>query len=199
MSKRLIVLLLALSVGLNVGVIATTLIHGWGDSQDQPPLPGDGHPDQGPPPSPEQFVEIHLQGITRHLGLDVTQQQAIREVLEPHAPLLLELQSDVARTGRELAASFAAPEFDPQGFRQLAVAVGTARARMDSLSAVMLVAEGAVLTPEQRLRFSTVEPMISGRPQRGPGGPPRRATGARRRPSRTRALEKSERIRVHVR
>lgn len=174
MSKRLIALLLALSIGLNVGVIATTLFQDWRDSQGKPTLPGGGHPDQGPPSSPEQLVDVHLQGITRHLGIDVTQQQAIREVLELHAPQLLELQAEVARTDRELSEAFAAPEFDPERFRRLAAAVGAARARLDSLSAVMLVAEAAFLTPQQRVKFSAAAPMVPSQPQRGPGqgGPP---------------------------
>ncbi len=178
MSKRIIYLLLAVSLGLNAGVIATTLVHRASMPPPGPPPGPDGGagPDMGPPPDPNRLVEEHVRGITRHLDLDAAQQDAVRLVLERHSSLLVELQMDVGDVGRRLSDAFAAPEFDPEQFRRLTAEAGMVRSRLDSLSAEMLVAEAAVLTPEQRRKFAAVAPTIHSQPQRPPreGGPPPR-------------------------
>ncbi len=177
MSKWIIYLLLALSLGLNAGMIATTLVHRTaGPHGSPPPGPGGGPGHQpGPPPDPGRVVEDHLRGMTQHLDLDTDQQQAIRRVLETHAAELTTLQVAAEEAGRMLAEAYALPEFDPDGFLRLTAEASTARSRLDSLSAVMLVGEAAVLTPEQRLKFSTIAPTIHSQPQRPPeGGPPPR-------------------------
>lgn len=178
MSKNILYLLLAASLGLNVGVIATTLAHRMtGPREGPPPASGDlGGP--GPRLSPEQLVETHLRGMTRHLGLDPEQQQSIRAVLEKFAPQQMEFQMEVRNTGRRLTDAFGAPGFDPEGFRRLTAEASAARSRLDSLSTVMLVSEAAVLTPEQRRKFAQVAPSIHSNPQgprsKGGGPPPRR-------------------------
>lgn len=174
MPKNIIYLLLALSLGLNVGVIATTVIHQTQAPADLPPGPGGGPgggPGSGPgqAPDPERLVNDHLRGMTRHLDLDAEQQQAIRAVLERSSPELVAMQAEVAATARRLSDAYAAPDFDPEQFRQLAVAASAARSRLDSLSTVMLIDEAAVLTPEQRKKFAAVAPMVHSQPQ-----PPRR-------------------------
>jgi len=171
MSKKLIYLLLAISLGLNVGVITTTLVHHMTRIPPTHPTgpPGGKGRDPGPPRDPGQLVENHVRGITRHLDLDHEQQQAIRAVLERHAHQLVMFQGDVAETSRRLSETYATPAFDPKQFRQLTAEASTARAKVDSLSAVMLVAEAAVLTPEQRQKFAEVAPSIYSRPQRPPG------------------------------
>jgi Spy/CpxP family protein refolding chaperone len=171
MSKRLIYLLLAVSLGLNVGMISMTLIH-QKSRPHQGPLHGPGvgkDRDPGHPWDARQLVENHVQGITRHLGLDPQQQKAIRTILERHAPQLVRFQADVAQTGRRLAEAYAALAFDPEQFRQLTAEASAARSKLDSLSAVMLVTEAAVLTPEQRLKFAEVAPSIHSHPQPPPG------------------------------
>lgn len=174
MSKKIIYLILAISIGLNAGMIATTLVH---RKSGPPPGPGP-RPGEGPGhrPDPQQMVDDHVRGITRHLELDPAQQQAIREVMELHAPELVLFQMEVRETGKRLADAFRAPTFDAERFRQLTAQASTARSRLDSLSAVMLVEEAAVLTPEQRKRFAEVAPSIHNNPQPPPreGGPPPR-------------------------
>jgi Spy/CpxP family protein refolding chaperone len=113
-------------------------------------------------------VEDHVQGITRHLELDSEQQQAIRTVMERHALQLVRFQEDVDTRGRRLADAYGASTFDAERFRQLTTEASTARSRLDSLSAVMLVAEAAVLTPEQRRKFAEVAPTIHSHPQQPP-------------------------------
>lgn len=171
MSKRIIYLLLAVSLGLNVGVIATTVVHrATMPPPGGPPGPDRGaRPDMGPPPDPDRLVKDHLQGITRHLDLNGEQQNAVRSVLERYSSQMVELQMDVDDVGRRLTEVFAAPVFDPEQFRRLTAEAGVVRSRLDSLSAVMLVAEAAVLTPQQRRKFAVVAPRIHSKPQ----GPPR--------------------------
>ncbi|MBK7701783.1 MAG: periplasmic heavy metal sensor [bacterium] len=171
MSKTIVYLLLAASLGLNAGLITTTLIH-----RPNPAVPGlrhepDGGRDQepGPRPGPGQIVDEHVRGMTQHLDLDAQQQQAVRAVLERHAPQLARLQADADDAGRKLSAVYAAAEFDPGRFIQLTAAAGAARARVDSLSAVMLVDEAAVLTTQQRRLFAEVAPTIHSAPQGPPG------------------------------
>lgn len=177
MSKKLIYILLAVSLGINVGVVATTVLHRASHPQGLPPGPGGGAPppgQPGSPPDPARLVESHLQGITRHLGLDADQQRVVRAVLEQYAPQLIELQAETSRAAQRLTDLFGAPTFDPERFRKLTAETGAARSRLDSLSAVMLVAEAAVLTPEQRLKYAEVAPSIHSRPRQprhGPGGP----------------------------
>ncbi len=177
MSKTIVYILLAASLGLNAGVIATTLIQQKSSPPvDAPPGPrGDRGPQHGPP-DPARLVENHVRGITRHLALDPEQQQAVRAVLENHAPELVRRQTDVAEANRRLSVAFAEPVFDPELFRQLTLEASAARARLDSLSAAMLVAEAALLTPEQRREYAKVAPSIHSQPRRPPrqGGPPPR-------------------------
>lgn len=173
MSKRIIYLLLAVSLGLNVGVITTTLVHRKAGPPPGPP-PGGGGQHPGQHPDPARLVEDQVRGMTRHLDLTDDQQQAIRTVLERHAEEMIELQIAAADAGRRLVDAYAAPGFDPDAFRQLTAETSAARSRLDSLSAVVLVAEAALLTPEQRVMFSKVAPTIHSRPQPPPrpGGPP---------------------------
>ncbi len=168
MSKNILYLLLAVSLGLNVGVIATTIVHRTAGPPEGPP-PGQGQrggPGPGQRPDPAQLVEEHLQGMTRHLDLSPDQQQSIRAVLEEFGPQQVEFQMEVEQTSRRLTDAFGAPGFDPEGFRRLTTEASTARSRLDSLSAVMLVSEAAVLTQEQRLKFARVAPSIHSNPQR---------------------------------
>ncbi len=174
MSKRYIYLLLAVSLGLNVGVVATTLVHRRAP-EGPPPGPAGG-PAPNARPDPERLVEDHMRGITRHLDLDTRQQQHIRAVLERHAPQLVTFQAEVEETGRLLSEVFAAPQFEAPRFRQLTAEASGARSRLDSLSTEMLVAEATVLTPEQRRKFADVANSVYSRPQgtHRKGGPPPR-------------------------
>ncbi|MCP4574029.1 MAG: periplasmic heavy metal sensor [bacterium] len=175
MAKKLIYLLLAVSFGLNVGMVTTTLMHRKAPGGRPGPGPGGGGgPGPGGRPDPGDLVEQHVRGVTEHLGLDAEQQQAIRAVLERHAPLMVEFQNQVEETGRRLAEAYGASDFDPEIFRRLTAEASDARSRLDSLSAVALVAEAAVLTPEQRRMFARVAPTIHSRPRRQPprDGPP---------------------------
>jgi hypothetical protein len=146
MLKKILYLLLAVSLGVNAGLLAVTLKH-----RGQPPPPQQQLP-PGHPPDPQRLVEDHLSGMTRHLGLDPEQQAEIRAILARNAARLADLRLEAAEAQRLVADASAA------------------RAAVDSLSAVMLRAEAAVPTPEQRAIFAEVAPTIHADPQR-PGQP----------------------------
>lgn len=178
MSQKIFYLILAVSLGLNIGLVATTMIHRTNLPPQGPPSGPGGGPggDPGSPPDPQTMVEQHVRGITRHLDLDPQQQQAIRVIMEQRAPQLIEYQMAAAEAARRLVEVFASPDFDPQEFQRLTAQTSLARASLDSLSAVMLVEETAVLTVDQRQKYAKVAPTIHSNPQRpqAEGGPPGR-------------------------
>ena len=192
MVKKLLYLLLAVSLGMNAGLVVVTLFH-----RGLPPRP-DGPPDRfGPPPrgpegpdgpdgpggrpfadqqpDPRHLIDGHIQGMTRQLDLAPEQQQRIREILQRYLPDLMRLHERRAAAERDLSRSYAATDFDAARFRQLAAAASRARAELDSLSAVALVAEAAVLTTPQRVRYAEVAPSLHSQP-----GPPPERDGPRR-------------------
>lgn len=175
MGKRIVYILLAMSLGINIGLISTSLLHKTGERR-----PGPG-PGAGPPVDPRRMVEHHVTRMTLHLGLSPEQQKAIRSLLERSAPQQTHLQLEVQKTSRRLADAFSAPEFDEKRFFALVREASDARSRLDFLSAEMLVGEASVLTPEQRRMFAEVAPTIHAGPQRPQrdGGPPRRGRGPR--------------------
>lgn len=172
--KKALYLLLALSIGLNAGL----LIAQQSDRRPPGPLRPGPPPGEHPrPPRPQVLVQNHLDGMTRHLDLDVEQQQAIRKVLEAHMPLLSETMHSSAEANRRISEAFAAPGFDPVQFEMLARQASHARSQADSLSALMLIGEAAVLTEEQRERYAEVAPTVHSNPR--PNPPPRRRGNSR--------------------
>ncbi len=177
MSKQLVYLFLALSLGLNIGVVSMTLLN-----RSETSLPGrrpgphgqnNHRPEQRP--DPENFINNHLQGITQQLDLSIEQQQAIRSILEEHSVQLNQFQIAAADARRNLALAYASPDFNPEHIRILTATSGEARARRDSLSALVLIAEASVLTTEQRQKYADVAPeMHSGPPPHPKGSPPPR-------------------------
>ncbi len=187
MMKKILYLLLAVSLGVNAGLMVVTLKH-----RGQPPHPPgqlppgdhiDGRPGpppgqrQGPPRDPRRLVDGHMAGMTRHLDLDPDQQREIRAVLERDAMRLMELQEASEDAGRRLSETYAAPDFDPEAFLRLVAETSAHRTSLDSLSAVLLIAEAAVLTPEQRVKYAEVAPTIHANP-----GPAQKPHDPRHRP-----------------
>jgi Spy/CpxP family protein refolding chaperone len=166
MMKRIIYLILAVSVGLNIGLLATTLVVKKGPGRMGPPGPGQPGGRNG---DPARMIDEHIKGMTQHLGLDSGQQTAIRNIMEMYGPEMEELRSEVDQVTGTLADIYSAPEFDANLFKEKARQVTMIRAQLDSLSAESLVAESAILTPEQRRLFAEVATGMGGPPQ----GPPR--------------------------
>lgn len=175
--KRGLFLLLAVSLGLNAGLLYVRYLDGplRGPGAERPRPPRGA----GPPPRPETMARDHLADMTRHLDLSDEQQQEIRVILEERMPLMTELLRASREANQQISDAFAAPEFDGEHFGQLAAQVSRSRAQADSLAMVMLLAEAAVLTPEQRIKYAEVAPTVHSKPQHNPHNKPPRP---RRRP-----------------
>lgn len=180
MSKKIIYTLCAISIGLNLGMIGMTVMNRAARPELPPPGPGPGPgPERGTPPDPERLIEDHVRNVTRHLDLDEAQAQAVREIMARHVPALIQLRIEAETANGDLSEAYAASAFDAERFRRLATEASLARAKVDSIAALILVEEAAVLTTEQRKMFAEVAPDIhsrpaGARPQGGPrqGGPP---------------------------
>jgi Spy/CpxP family protein refolding chaperone len=154
--KRVWFLLLALSVGLNAGLIATRTIGDGGHRPHEKPRP----PEQG---GPGGTVDNHLAAMTEHLGLDEAQQTAVRAVLESGLPQIAERQGELRKLEGLTRGAYGAPRFDADEFSRLVAQAAAARAVVDSLTAAMLVQEATILSPDQRRRFAEVAQGLNGR------------------------------------
>ena len=168
MIRKILYLLLAVSIGVNAGLIITTQQHRSLPSHPEPPT-GPREPGPGHRPNPAQLIEDHIQGVTHHLDLTPDQQVALRTVLGKHTPELIVRQRLAAEAGARLSDAFAATVFVADHFQQLTTEASVARASLDSISAIMLVDEAAILTLKQRIRFSEVAPTIHSNPPQPPG------------------------------
>jgi len=170
MLKKTLYLLLAVSLGINAGLLAMTLLnrpHAEPPSRHQPPGgPGGPPPGQHPgsAPDPQRMSGELATRLSKHLDLDEQQQRAVREILERHAPRLIELQRLSQDADERLTEAYATPDFDPETFRRLVAETSAARSAVDSLSAVILLDKAAVFTPEQRARFTEAAPVLGSNP-----------------------------------
>jgi uncharacterized membrane protein len=170
--NRIALLLLAVSLGLNAGLLYVRLAERPAQGTERPDrLPA---PRRASPPAPEVVVQDHLLAMTRHLTLSQEQQRSIRAVLDEHMPMMMELLRRGDEANRRISEAFAAPEFDTERFKILVQEASQARARADSLSAVMLLGEAAVLTAQQRIKYAEIAPTVHANPPRKPPPPRRR-------------------------
>ncbi len=178
--KRVLSLLLALSVGLNAGLF---YVQNSGPKHEGPDRKGPPREDhRGGPPSPDNAIRNHLEGMTRHLDLSEEQQDAIREVLAENMPLMGEMRRRSEEANRRISEVFAAANFDEEQFKQLVGQASFFKARADSISAVMLLGEAAALTAEQRAKYAEIAPTVHSTPQRNPRPPRRNPPPGRRGP-----------------
>lgn len=164
--KRIGFLVLAVSVGLNVGLLYRVLTPG---------PDGDGREERRRPPPVDMgtALEGHLDRMTEHLGLHDGQRAAIQAVHEERLPGILAQRRVAADLRAEVVAHFERPEIDPEEFRALVRRLAEARGRLDALVAEAMLGEAAVLTLEQRRSYAEEMPWSrppSTQPGRGRGG-----------------------------
>ena len=182
--NRLWYLVLALSLGLNAGLLyveqsrrserehrGSRRAHG---AERGRPLDSEGG---------KALVERHLERLSAELDLSAEQRTAITGIWEANLPAIREARSRLHELRSQLRDGFAAPAIDSTSFRALARQAAAAQAELDSLTANTMLAEASHLRPEQRRRYSEIMPWVSGRmlgrPGRG-GGVSRFAQGLRR-------------------
>jgi Spy/CpxP family protein refolding chaperone len=100
-----------------------------------------------PPATPPGFL---LQRLAHRLELTSDQVQAIRAVLQNHAPELREEALAIAEARRTLFATVHAESFDEIALRAAAAAVGEAEAELAVTRAGIVQEVRAVLTEEQQ-------------------------------------------------
>ncbi len=177
--KRGWFLLLALSVGMNAGLLCVQLAGRERIRHEarfmRPPPPGAGlEPERAaaPPPGParaERLAREHLGRMARHLDLDEKQESAIADLLRNTLPPILAQQEAMHEARGRMADYYAGPGMDPDGFRARARELQRVQARLDSLVAEAMIAEAQLLTAEQRRAYAGVMPW--GRPMPPPRAP----------------------------
>ncbi len=160
--KKLLVLLLLVSLGLNVGLGLTML------RADRHPCPPDGpmRPEGGPPPGRggrgpgepfgRDFLDKKLRFLDERLDLTDEQIQAFRDLQEGKSAAVLAQAQRVheARMGLREAAGHP----DTADLRGLISNVGRAQARLDSMITEVMFGELDILTAEQRQKYLGLMP-----------------------------------------
>jgi Spy/CpxP family protein refolding chaperone len=168
--RRVAFVLLALSLGLNAGLLYTVISHrhahgsrGFerlGPPSDRAGLPGGPRGLHGTHPTPDviSFAQRRLARIVDWLDLDAAQREAMRAILDESMPRIL-AQRDAVRAARHRAAEqYLKPAVDPDSVRIAVRRLTAAQAALDSLVAETMSREAKLLTPEQRARYFTAMP-----------------------------------------
>lgn len=174
-------LLLALSIGLNAGLISMQLSSDDGESGRRPPFPegrspiGRGFDFQ---PDPERLVEHHLARIAEQLELTDAQRDSIDATLREMVPQLLKQRNRMRDLRERIERAYRNPDLDPLVFRGFIRELADASATLDSLTAEVMLREASFLTPEQREAYMDTMPWGREGPHRGMG-PGHRGRGLR--------------------
>lgn len=161
--KRGWFLALALSLGLNAGLLYVTLSSRGGERA-AGRGPGVGDEERGPggtgrtqPSRPaddfEAVIRHHLDRMTRDLHLDDRQRTSISAVHEAMLPRITAVRREMEVLRGEVAGQYARPTIDPREFRALVRKLSDAQARLDSLVTEAILGEAAALTFDQRERY----------------------------------------------
>lgn len=168
--KRAWFVLLALSLGLNAGLLYTVIAHRHapgprGFERMGPPPDRPGPPDKSlglrpahGRPDGVAFARHRLGRMADWLNLDKAQREALRAILDETMPRIL-AQRDAVRAARHHAADqYLKPTVDPDSVRASVRRLNAAQASLDSLAAETMSREAKLLTPEQRSRYFTAMP-----------------------------------------
>jgi len=171
--KRLWYLVLALSLGLNAGLLWMHFHH-RAEHERRGPWRRTG--ERGPrPDAPEvgkAMVERHLARLEHELDLTPEQRSAIGAIWEQNLPAIRTTRDRLRSLRAEMRDGIAAAEIDSTALRVLARQAAAAQVELDSLTAGTMLAEAHHLQPEQRRRYAEIMPwvspgrMLDGRPGR---------------------------------
>ncbi|MBP6874543.1 MAG: periplasmic heavy metal sensor [Candidatus Eisenbacteria bacterium] len=190
-------LLLALSLGLNAGLLYTTLSardlparHSEFDRAPGPGLPpmeGGGHPPGCPqamsgalPGEPAcaacaPMINDRLKNMESVLALNEAQREGMRKTLDEMLPRILAERDAVRKIRGSVQEEYSKSAIDAEAIRGLIAQLAASQARLDSLTAETILRESALLTREQRLEYFGSMPW-----ERCPGCVPPEKTHGRR-------------------
>jgi Spy/CpxP family protein refolding chaperone len=147
--KRTWFLVLALSVGLNAGLVYMTVSSpGSAPGSNRPPPPG--HFDT--------LLEDHLKKMTQSLGLAEKQRDAIAAIHRELLPKISEQHRAMEALRQAIATHYEGPDFDAAAFRKLARNLSEAQARLDALVTEAMLGEANLLRPDQRRKYAREMP-----------------------------------------
>ncbi len=156
--RRMPLILMAFSVGLNAGLVYFFL--NGRTAQEETPPPPPPRELAGETRDAEEALREHLDLMTRDLDLDPAQVTALHDLLKTRLPEMAVLLRRTTEANRRITDAYGEPVLDEAKFREMVRLASASRARADSLSAVMLLAEADILTPAQRTRFAHTAPTI---------------------------------------
>ena len=156
MSQRSLTVVLALSVGLNIGLLVNRV-----GRPERPPRP---------PGSYEAMLNAHLDRMSRSLSLSPEQRSAIEDVLDEEVPRILELRETLDAERRTLADLYNEDDLDQDVFGEQIERLNETQAELERRVGEVMTAEAVAMTADQRRKYFREMPW---RPK-GPPPPPRR-------------------------
>lgn len=169
--KRGWFLVLALSIGLNAGLLYSALSAPPRDSSPTPqasppflegadpgPVGAPGSPGSPASEVPLEAMRVRLDHMTRSLGLDERQRMDMQHVLDETMPRIIAAREEVRQARRAVQTEYGADRLEPGRVHRAVRTMNTAQARLDSLVAETMLREIAVLGPEQLRRYRACLP-----------------------------------------
>lgn len=167
--KRFWFLLLALSLGLNAGLLYVQLS---GDRPAAEPPRGPRHHGAGH----DRFDDLaknHVKRMIEGLDLNEDQAQRLEEVHRDLLPRLASASRESERLRRAVGDQYRSNNMEPERLRETVRRLNQAQAHLDSLVVEAVLAEAAILTPDQRERYARAMPWSRGGPPPPPPHKPR--------------------------
>jgi len=165
--KQLWFLALALSMGVNAGLVYIALSNREGGSTagdqsrgagGEERRGGDRRGQPGSSDDSESIIRSHLDRMSQDLGLDARQRSAIGAVHERLLPRIMEERRRMDALRGQVTARYSQEAIEPEGFRALVREVSGAKATIESLVTEAMLGEAAVLTYEQRQKYVRAAP-----------------------------------------
>jgi Spy/CpxP family protein refolding chaperone len=181
--KRGWLILLALSIGLNVGLIYMALAARANAPEPGPPatfieqqaLEEPDEPGPGTPPCCEPMLHQRMERMARRLGLDDGQRDRLNVILSEMLPEILAGRTAVQQARKTLQFEYGRADLDPGQIRALSRELNAAQAHLDSLVVETMLRESAVLSLQQRGRYFESLPwggrQVHGAQRSRPGAP----------------------------
>jgi Spy/CpxP family protein refolding chaperone len=180
-----LVIALLLSVGVNVGILATLATRRLDRPERQPPPPRE---EPAPPPGPEEGGPPRASRLADRLGLEGEPRSRFLSLQQQFFEQTVRIRLHMAETQREVRRELMSPEPDRQKIDALLKDSARDFLDLEQALAKNVVATREILDPEQEEEYlrliARLRPLgaegFGPRPGRRPGPPPRREGGRRR-------------------